>query len=136
MIYIMALGFRITYTTLCFLRQTTPASAAPRRPFFASLFSLITVAIPSKSTLYLLSTRFAAFGESAVVGATAAVLWAPASGAETRTQLAKGLGRWWQTIMGRENSWRHRLPGASKFRPVASGACNLAMQPNRLLTED
>lgn len=70
------------------------------------------------------------------MGATAAVLWAPASGSEVRTRLATGLGGWWRALQTRANSWQPHLPGAAKRRPVADDGPSLAMQPNRLLTED
>ena len=77
-----------------------------------------------------------AFGASAVVGATVGVLWAPASGADVRTRLATGLGGWWRAVQGGARALQYRLPWAGKPRPAAHGGPNLAMQPNRLLTED
>ena len=77
-----------------------------------------------------------AMGVSAVVGATAAILWAPASGSAVRTRLVTSLSNWWRTVQGRANSWQHRLPRIGRPQPMVYGGPNLSMQPNRLLTEN
>lgn len=90
-----------------------------------------------KTTLKPQLMWLSAFGASAVVGATAAVLWAPASGSAARHQLTTGFGGWWRAVRGGARSLRHRLLGAGKPVPtVRYGGPDLAMQPNRLLTED
>ena len=114
-----------------------PARAALRSPFFrGTLCPLIAVAILVKTSLIPQLRWLSAFGASAVVGATAGVLWAPASGAGTRARLAARFGGWWRAVQGSAHSLRHRLPGAGKPLPAPYSGSSLAMQPNRLLTED
>ncbi|MDB5271416.1 MAG: hypothetical protein JWP58_4456 [Hymenobacter sp.] len=82
--------------------------------------------------------QWSAFGASVLAGLTAGVLWAPASGQHSRGRLAAGIRDWSRSVAGRWNLWqpwplaratRHRVPNILRSN-------DLAMQPNRLLTED
>ena len=84
--------------------------------------------------------QWSAFGASALAGLTAGMLWAPAAGPQARARLAAGVRDWLRSMAGRWNLWapvplarrgRHHIVPTPQ-RP----ASDLAMQPNRLLTED
>ncbi|MBD2721091.1 hypothetical protein [Hymenobacter armeniacus] len=86
--------------------------------------------------------QWSAFGASMLAGLTAGLLWAPASGRHARTRLTAGLRDWSRTVAGRWNLWPLTLwPLVRRPRhPAAPGstrpAPNLALRPDRLLTED
>lgn len=115
--------------------QRLPGSASAA-VFRFTIIPLTIMNISLKTPLSFPLLWLSAFGASAVVGAAAAVLWAPASGLESRNRLATGLNGWWQAMRSPANPWQNRLSGAGTKWPDASGEPNLAMQPNRLLTAD
>ena len=79
--------------------------------------------------------RWSAFGASALAGLTAGMLWAPASGQHSRARLAARLRDWSRTLTGRWSRWNTWPLARATRRPAPTAAPNLAMHPERLLTE-
>ena len=79
--------------------------------------------------------RWSAFGASALAGLAAGILWAPASGQHSRARLAAYLRDWSQTRTGRWSRWNTWPQVRTTRRPVPTAAPDLAMHPERLLTE-
>ena len=79
--------------------------------------------------------RWSAFGASALAGLTAGILWAPASGQHSRTRLAARFQDWSRTLTGGWNLWNAWPRTRPTRRPASTGAPDLAMHPERLLTE-
>ena len=95
------------------------------------LFLMKTITKPRGARIPALD-RWSAFGASALVGLTAGILWAPASGQHSRTRLAARFRDWSRTLTGRWNTWP--LARTTR-RPAPAAAPDLAMRPERLLTE-
>ena len=74
-----------------------------------------------------------AFGAASAAGVLAAVLWAPASGRESRSRLATRLRTWAQPLTGRGQPRPGAQTSAASSR-TGAGA-NLAMQPDHLLAK-
>ena len=79
--------------------------------------------------------HWSAFGASALAGLTAGILWAPTSGQHSRTRLAARFRDWSQTLTGRWNQWSYSPLARLTRQPAPTAAPNLAMHPERLLTE-
>ena len=92
------------------------------------------------ATRELTRAQWSAFGASILAGLTAGVLWAPAAGSHSRTRLAAGFRDWSRTVAGRWHLWTPwplaRRPRHGADPTPKRPAPNLAMQPNRLLTEN
>ena len=79
--------------------------------------------------------RWSAFGTGALAGLTAGILWAPAPGQHSRTRLAARFRDWSRSLTGRWNQWNTWPMARTTRRPATTAAPDLAMHPERLLTE-
>ena len=80
--------------------------------------------------------RWSAFGVFALAGLTAGILWAPASGQHSRTQLFARFRDWTRNLTGRWTPWNARPLARLTHRLAPKAAPDLSMHPERLLTAD